>query len=93
MSYTVGSLVRVRGREWVVLPESTDDLLIVRPLGGTDDEVTGILTLLEPVTEATTGQRPCCARLYVSVFGQVLAHFARLPVSMWSRARISLSRC
>ncbi|HRL14349.1 MAG TPA: SNF2-related protein, partial [Aggregatilineales bacterium] len=53
MSYTVGSLVRVRGREWVVLPESTDDLLIVRPLGGTDDEVTGILTQLEPVTEAT----------------------------------------
>jgi hypothetical protein len=32
MDYTVGSLVKVRGREWVVLPDSSEDLL--RPLGG-----------------------------------------------------------
>lgn len=53
MNYTVGSLVRVRGREWVVLPESTDELLRVRPLGGTDDESTGILMRLETVEPAT----------------------------------------
>lgn len=53
MSYAAGSLVQARGREWVVLPESTDDLVIVRPLGGTDDEITGILTELEPVEQAT----------------------------------------
>jgi superfamily II DNA or RNA helicase len=47
MSYAVGSLVRARGREWVVLPETTEDLLIVRPLGGTEDEVTGIYLPLE----------------------------------------------
>lgn len=52
MSYAVGSLVRVRAREWVVLPESTDDLLMLRPLGGTDDEVTGILAPLERVEPA-----------------------------------------
>lgn len=52
MSFTVGSLVRVRGREWVVLPESTDEVLRVRPLGGVDDEVTGIYTLLENVEPA-----------------------------------------
>lgn len=52
MSYTVGSLVRVRGREWVVLPESTDELVRVRPLGGTDDEITGIYTLLEDIEPA-----------------------------------------
>lgn len=52
MSFTVGSLVRVRGREWVVLPESTDELVRVRPLGGTDDEVTGIYTVLETVEPA-----------------------------------------
>ena len=37
--FAVGSLVRIRDREWVVLPESDDDLLMVRPLGGTDAEV------------------------------------------------------
>lgn len=52
MSFTVGSLVRVRGREWVVLPESTDDVVRVRPLGGTDDEVTGIFTTLETIESA-----------------------------------------
>ncbi|MFW5692264.1 MAG: helicase-related protein, partial [Chloroflexota bacterium] len=50
--FTVGSLVRVRGREWVVLPESTDEVVRVRPLGGTDDEVTGIYTLLESIEPA-----------------------------------------
>jgi hypothetical protein len=52
MSYAVGSLVKARGRDWVVLPESTDDLVLVRPLGGADDEVTGIYTPLEAVEPA-----------------------------------------
>lgn len=52
MSFTVGSLVRARGREWVVLPDSTDELICLRPLGGTDDEVAGIYTLLEAVEPA-----------------------------------------
>ncbi len=38
-----GTLINACGREWVVLPESTDALLIVRPVGGLDEEVTGIL--------------------------------------------------
>ena len=53
MSFAVGSLVRARGREWVVLPESEPDLLVLRPLGGTDDEVTGIDLGLESVEHAT----------------------------------------
>lgn len=53
MSFTVGSLVRVRGREWVVLPQSTDELVHIRPLGGTEDEVTAVLTALETVEPAT----------------------------------------
>src|SRR5258708_30811417 len=52
MSYAVGSLVRARAREWVVLPDSSDELLILRPLGGTQEEVTGIFTSLETVTPA-----------------------------------------
>lgn len=53
MSYAVGSLVRARGRDWVVLPESEEDLLVLRPLGGTDLEVAGVLTAIEPVEPAT----------------------------------------
>src|SRR6266700_4149034 len=52
MTFATGSLVRARGREWVVLPDSTDDLLMVRPLGGTDEEVTGILSALEEIQQA-----------------------------------------
>jgi len=52
MSFSVGSLVKARGREWVVLPESEEDLLVLRPLGGTDDEITGIYLPLEKVEPA-----------------------------------------
>jgi superfamily II DNA or RNA helicase len=47
--YAVGSLVTARGREWVVLPESTPDLLVLRPLGGGEDDTAGLLPALEPV--------------------------------------------
>ena len=53
MTFAVGSLVRARGREWVVLPESDDELLVLRPLGGTEDEISGVLTSLEEVLPAT----------------------------------------
>ena len=55
MTFAVGSLVRARGREWVVLPGSDDDMLMLRPLGGTEDEVTGIYRPLEPVESASFG--------------------------------------
>ena len=48
-----GALVQARGREWVVLPESTDELLMLRPVGGLDEEVTGLLPAVEPVESAT----------------------------------------
>jgi superfamily II DNA or RNA helicase len=52
VNFAIGSLVRVRGREWVVLPESTEDTLIARPLGGGDSEVAGIYLPLEKVEPA-----------------------------------------
>lgn len=52
MSFAVGSLVRARKREWVVLPGSEQDFVLVRPLGGRDDESTGICTTLEDVQPA-----------------------------------------
>lgn len=52
MSFASGTLVRARGREWVVLPESEPDLLVLRPLGGADEEIAGVLPALEPVEPA-----------------------------------------
>jgi len=52
-TFAPGSLVRARGREWVVLPDSTDELLVLRPLGGTDDDIAGVLLGAELVEAAT----------------------------------------
>ncbi|MCK0439972.1 DEAD/DEAH box helicase [Gordonia alkaliphila] len=42
MGFAPGNLVSARGREWVVLPNSTDDFLVLRPLGGLDDDIAGV---------------------------------------------------
>lgn len=44
MSYDFkpGSLVTLRNRPWMVLPSDDEDLLLIKPLGGSDDEITGI---------------------------------------------------
>lgn len=41
-TYNPGTLVHVRGRDWVVQPSSDPDLLVIKPLGGTEAETTGI---------------------------------------------------
>lgn len=46
--YTPGSLVRARGREWIVQPGSVAPLLRLRPLSGGEDESALIHTELEP---------------------------------------------
>lgn len=53
MSFNVGNLVKARNREWVVLPGSDEKLLLLKPLGGTDQDATGILPTLENVTSAS----------------------------------------
>ena len=52
-TYTAGSLVTARGREWVVLPESAADMLVLRPLGGSDDDVAAVFPAFEEVCDAT----------------------------------------
>lgn len=51
-SFAPGALVRARGREWVVLPDSDPDLLVLRPLGGGDDDTAAVLPALELVEPA-----------------------------------------
>ncbi len=37
-----GRLVSLRGREWVVLPSDDPETLLLKPLGGSEEEITGI---------------------------------------------------
>jgi superfamily II DNA or RNA helicase len=52
VTYAAGSLVATRGREWVVLPDSKPDMLVLRPLGGSDDEIAAVFPDLEEVAQA-----------------------------------------
>ncbi|MFE9938349.1 DEAD/DEAH box helicase [Streptomyces hirsutus] len=51
-TYTAGSLVAARGREWVVLPESAADMLVLRPLGGSEDDIAAVFPAFEDVRSA-----------------------------------------
>ncbi len=42
MVYQAGALVRVRNRDWIVLPSKDKNLLLLKPLGGAEEEITGI---------------------------------------------------
>jgi len=47
-TFQPGSLVSARGREWIVLPQSSDDTLHLRPLGATDNDSTIVYLPIEP---------------------------------------------
>ena len=51
--FAPGSLVTARGREWVVLPDSEPDMLVLRPLGGADGDIAAVFPDLEPVAQAS----------------------------------------
>jgi len=44
MEFQAGSLIELRNRKWVVLPTKSgqNDLLLIKPLGGSEEEITGI---------------------------------------------------
>lgn len=51
MKFSPGTLVKSRGREWVVQPSDDSDLLIIKPLGGSEEETTGIYLPLQMVQD------------------------------------------
>jgi superfamily II DNA or RNA helicase len=59
--YRPGALVRVRDRDWVVQPSPDTNLVLLKPLGGSDDEITGIflpLRFSEDAIESTNFPMP-----------------------------------
>ena len=104
MKYAVGSLVKARDREWVVLPESEEDLLVLRPLGGTEDEVTGIYIPLDKFESAQfdlpsadkIGDYRSCRLLRDAVrlgFRSSAGPFRSFARSRWSPGPTNLCRC
>jgi superfamily II DNA or RNA helicase len=77
LQFEPGSLIHARGREWVVLPESTDDLILARPVGGLDEETAGILPAIEPV-QSSSFPLPTRADLGDAFSGRLLRDAARL---------------
>lgn len=54
MNYAAGTIVKARGREWVVLPPSADAKIVtLKPLGGSEAEIVGILPSLEKLESAS----------------------------------------
>lgn len=45
--YKPGTLVSFRGREWIVLPSPDDDLIMMKPMGGSDEEITSVYVPLD----------------------------------------------
>ena len=46
--YLPGTLLHARGREWVVLPQSDSEILRLRPLGGSEEDLVVLCPALEP---------------------------------------------
>ncbi|NQT92699.1 MAG: DEAD/DEAH box helicase, partial [Lentisphaerae bacterium] len=51
-TFPIGSLVKARGREWVVVPSDDEEVLRVRPLGGVAEEECAIIPELETIAPA-----------------------------------------
>jgi len=83
-----GTLIHARGREWVVLPESSEELLLVRPVGGLDEEITGIMPAIEPVASSSF-PLPTPADVGDFTSGRLLRDAARLS----TRAAAGPFRC
>ncbi|HUX88000.1 MAG TPA: DEAD/DEAH box helicase, partial [Chloroflexota bacterium] len=77
--FAIGSLVRARGRDWIVLPSDDPEVLMLRPLGGTDDDARGIYWPLEraEIVSATLGP-PDPAHTGNAVSAELLRNAARL---------------
>lgn len=79
--FSPGDMVRARGREWIVLPSPSSDLLNIRPLSGTDDDAQLIAPALEstPVVPASF-EAPTAERLDTQDGARLLADALRLSL-------------
>jgi len=61
LEFQPGSLIKLRDRDWIIMPSYDKDVLLVKPLGGSDDEMSGIylpLKFEEDKIESTDFPKP-----------------------------------
>lgn len=81
MEFKSGALVRFRRRDWVVLPSNDDDLVLLKPLGGSEDEITGIyrpLIFEDDRIDSTTFAQPSASDLGDIASARLLYNAVRL---------------
>lgn len=79
--FNPGSLVRLRNRDWVVMPSNDEKLLLVKPLGGSDEETTGIffpLAIVDEKPKPSQFPRPTVTDLGNYFTAKLLFNAARL---------------
>lgn len=80
-AYTPGSLVTYRKRAWVILPSEEEQTLLLKPLGGSEEEITGIYEPLEPFHQVLSPfefPKPTAAHIGDFASAQLLYDAARL---------------
>jgi hypothetical protein len=85
MQFTPGSLVKARGREWIVLPPTEPQLLRLRPLTIPSGQEIGLYTPLETAHAATFAD-PDPDRLGDSAAVSILFDAAHLSPSRQCRS-------
>lgn len=91
--FEVGSLVLLRGREWVVIPSDGNDVIRLRPLSGREDETIGIHRLLEESQlEPATFPDPDLITAGDYLGGKLLRNAARLSLRSGAGPFRSLGR-
>jgi superfamily II DNA or RNA helicase len=56
--FAPGAIVRARGREWIVLPGGTGDVLLLRPLSGSEEDAALLHLGVEPDVQPASFPRP-----------------------------------
>ncbi|MGI8826226.1 MAG: hypothetical protein ACR2JC_11385 [Chloroflexota bacterium] len=90
---TVGSLVRTRGRDWVVLSSDHPDVVRLRPLTGSEDDAIGLFWPLEhDLVQSSSFAPPDPAAAGDSIGGILLQDAARLSIRNGATPFRSLGR-
>ncbi len=83
MQFKPGALVHVRDRDWVVLPSPDDDLVLLKPLDGSEEDITGIFRPLdfeEDFLESAEFPHPGVENLGDFASARLLYNAARLSI-------------